>query len=179
MDVDLISRATKYARGAGRIGLGHYQAAQRTERDSRYLGWLSALLSAAAGTSVLAKQGDFIQQLHPRCYQLASIAVGLAAILAAVFAAIERTSKLAERVEAHRKAGAKYGRLRRHLDMLGLRLRGGDIGRVEALAKLDELGDKLSALASRSPSLSDKIFETALRSFDNQHPEYKNEKNPG
>lgn len=159
---DLIARANKYARSAGRTGHGQYRAATGSDRLSRRLTWLSAALSAIVGTSIFA---DWVQT-YP-------IPFGLAAILAAALSAVQRTSKLDERAEVHRIGGAEYGRLRRRADMLRLRLEGGDVTREMGLAELDQIGEDLSELAKRTRALSDNIYKRAADDFDADHPEYE------
>jgi hypothetical protein len=159
---DLTERANKYARGAGRTQEGHYIRAKRDERVSNWIGWSSAGLSAAVGTSI------FAQWVHSD-----PIPFGLAAILAATLTAVQRTSKLAERAEAHRVAGTEYGRLRRRADMLQLRLKGGDISREAAMSELDTFGERLSDLAKKSRVLPDATYKRAKRLFDKDHEEYK------
>jgi mutator protein MutT len=97
---------------------------------------------------------------------------GLAAVLAAGLSAVQGTSKLAERVEAHRIAGAEYGRLRRQADMLRLRLEADDITREGGFAELNRIGEELSDLAKKSRALSDSIYYSAVKRFDTDHQEY-------
>jgi hypothetical protein len=158
---DLVARATKYAQGAGRTQEGQYLGAKRDEHRSTWIGWTSAALSATVGTSIFAQ---WVQR-HPTIF-------GMAAILAATLAAVQRTAKFAERADAHRSSGAEYGRLRRRIDMLRLRIEGGDITREDALSQLDRIGEKLSDLARQARVLPGGIYERAKREFDKNHQEY-------
>src|SRR5438128_6261292 len=124
---DLMSRTRKYAISAGEIQLGHYKAARQSEVLSQWLSWAATVLSAVVGTSIFTQ---WVSK-YP-------VPFGLAAITASALAAIQRSSKLNERSEAHRVAGANYGQLRRRTDMLRLRLEAGDLNRSQALAELDE-----------------------------------------
>ncbi len=159
---DLIARTNKYARSAGRTGLGHYHAAEHNERIERWLGGMSAGLSAVVGTSIFA---EWIQSWP--------LPFGIAAVVAAGMSAVQGTSKLSERAKSHRLAGAKYGRIRRKIDMLRLRIRAQDVSRLEAIAELDGIGDELSDLAQQSRALSDRVYYAAKNSFDQDHPEYQ------
>ena len=114
------------------------------------------------GTSIFAKWAE----TDP-------IIFGLAGVLAASLSAIQRTSKLDERAEAHRIAGSDYGRVRRRADMLRLRLEGQDVTREEGLPQLDQIGEDLSDLARESRALPDKIYNPAKKEFDKSHPEYQ------
>lgn len=158
---DLIERAKKYAKGSGRIGLGHYDAAHRSESRSKQLVWLNVSLSAIVGTSIFSK----LVQDWP-------IITGVIALTAAAVAAIQASSKLANNCERHRVAGARYGRLRRRADMLKLKIEGNDIKREAALTELEMLGEELLKLAEESLSLPDSIYYPAKEKFDRDHPEY-------
>jgi len=158
---DLISRAKKYARGAGQTQEGQRRAAEKVERLSRWISWVSVVLSAVVGTSIFA---EWI-----RTYP---IPFGLAAITAAALGALQRTSKLEERAEDHRVVAAEYGGLRRRVDMLRLRLEGGDVTRQIGLAQLDQIGEDLSILAKKASPLPDSIYKPAKKSFKKTHREY-------
>ena len=158
---DLIARANKYAISAGRTGEGQYRAAERSERLARWLSWTSTVLGAVVGTSIFA---DLVGSYR--------ITFGLAAIAAAAMSAVQQTSKLDERAEAHRIAGAEYGRLRRHADMLRLRLEGGDANRETGLAELEQIGEDLSGLARKFRAVPDHIYNRAVETFDEMHPTY-------
>lgn len=159
---DLIARAKKYAIGAGRIGQGQYDAAEKENRLSRWLSWTSIALSAVVGTSIFAEWAEGTYR----------VPLGLAAIIAAASSALQRTSKLDERADAHRVAGAKYGRIRRRADMLRVRLIGGDISREAGLLELDGIGEDLSKLAAEARSLPYDVYRAAVEAFDQTHPEY-------
>ena len=158
---DLIARANKYATSAGRTGEGQYRAAENSERLARWLGWTSTVLGAVVGTSIFAKWVE----TYP-------VPVGIAALVAAALSAVQHTSKLDERAEAHRVAGSEYGRLRRRADMLRLRLEGGDVNREMGLAELEKLGEDLSELAKTTRAVPDRIYQPAARTFDKEHPAY-------
>lgn len=158
---DLIARANKYAKSAGRIGEGQYRAARENEAFALLLSSTSTILSAVVGTSIFAQW----VQTYP-------LPFGVAAIVAAALSAVQRTSKLDERAEAHRMAGAEYGRLRRRADMLRLQLEGGDVNRAEGVAALKQIGEDLSELAKRTRALPDRIYKPARDLFDKEHPEY-------
>ena len=158
---DLIARANKYAISAGRTGEGQYRAAERNERRGQWLSWTSTVLGAVVGTSIFAEWVE----TYP-------IQVGVAAIVAAALSAVQRASKLDERADTHRVAGAEYGRLRRRADMLRLRLEGGDVTREMGLAELEKIGEDLSELARKMRALPDSIYKPAAATFDKTHPEY-------
>ncbi len=158
---DLIARANKYAKSAGRTGEGQYRAARENETCALLLSATNTILSAVVGTSIFAQW----VQTYP-------LPFGVAAIVAAALSAVQRTSKLDERAEAHRMAGAEYGRLRRRADMLRLQLEGGDVNRAEGVATLKQIGEDLSELAKRTRALPDRIYKPARDSFDKEHPEY-------
>lgn len=158
---DLIARANKYAKGAGQTQEGQRSAAEKHERFSRWLSWVSTALSAVVGTSIFT---DWVQT--------SPISFGLAAIVAAVLSAVQRTSRLDDRAEAHRVAGAEYGGLRRRADMLRLRLEGGDVTREKGLVELEQIGKDLSELAKKTRTLPESIYKPATEAFKKSHPEY-------
>lgn len=158
---DLIARANKYAKSAGRTGAGQYRAAQSNERLSQWLIWVSTALTAVVGTSIFKGWAATW-----------TIAFGVTAIIAAALGAMQRMSKLDERAVKHKVAGAEYGRLRRRADLLRLRLEGGDVDRMTGLAELEKLGEDLSALAMQMRALPDRIYDPAAAEFDSTHPEY-------
>ena len=158
---DLIMKAKKCARGAGQIQEGQRRASEKVEFASRWIGWLSVVLSAVVGTSIFA---EWI-----KVYQ---IPFGLAAIIAAALGALQRASKLDERAEDHRVVAAEYGGLRRRADMLRLRLEAGDVARDKGLSELNQIGEDLSILAKRARPLPDRIYELAKESFKKTHQEY-------
>ncbi|WP_211227244.1 SLATT domain-containing protein [Saccharospirillum impatiens] len=158
---DLIVRARKYARGAGQTQEGQRRASEKVEYLSRWVSWLSVALSAVVGTSIFAEW----TMAYP-------VPLGLAAITAAALGAMQRTSRLEERAEDHRVVAAEYGGLRRRIDMFRLRLEAGDVTREMGLAELDQIGKDLSILAKRARPLSDRIYNSAKKSFKNTHREY-------
>lgn len=163
---DLIKRAKKYAKGAGRIQLGHYRAGKVNDRWHFGLTLISVTLSAVVGTSIFAQ----LSQNYP-------IVLGLASISAAASSAIQGSSKLAEKAKEHRDAGADYGRLRRKIDLLCLGLEAGDVTREKGLAELEEMSNSLSCLAKQSPVLSDRGYNAAVKIFDKDHPQYYDSSN--
>lgn len=163
---DLIKRAKKHGKGAGRIQLGHYRAANVNERWHFGLTLISVTLSAVVGTSIFAQ----LSQNHP-------IVLGLASILAAASSAVQGSSKLAEKAKEHRDAGADYGSLRRKIDVLCLCLEAGDVTRKQALDELEEISNTLTSLAKQSPVLSERAYHAAVKIFDKDHPQYYDSSN--
>lgn len=158
---DLIKRAKKYGRSAGRTGLGHYRTATVNEQRHACLTAIGVILSAVVGTSIFAQWS----QKYPTV-------LGIAAMSAAAVSAVQGSSKLAERAKEHRDAGADYGRIRRKVDLLRLRLEANDVTREKGLAELEEIADALSSLAKQSRALSDRQYNAAVKNFDRDHPEY-------
>lgn len=158
---DLIERVTKYAKSAGRTGIGHYDAAHKNEFNSKWLLWINVSLTAIVGTSVFSNLVEVLP-----------ILTGAVAFIAAAIAAIQASSKFGESASRHRTAGARYGGLRRRADLLKLKIAGIDIDRETALAELESLGQELSMLAEDCPSLPDSIYYPAKAKFDKDHKEY-------
>jgi len=163
---DLIKRAKKHGKGAGRIQLGHYRAATVNERWHYGLTLIAAALSAVVGTSIFA---DLPQKNR--------IVLSIASILAAVSSALQGGSKFAEKAKEHRDAGADYGSLRRKIDVLCLCLEAGDVTREKALDELEEINNTLTSLAHQSPVLSERAYHAAVKIFDKDHPQYNDSSN--
>jgi len=159
---DLIARAEECARKAGRTQEGHRFAAVSDEQKANLLGWTSTTLSAIVGTSL------FVQVVDKVAW--GRIALGLASTLAAALGAIQRTSKRAERAEAHRTAAAAYGRLRRQADMLALKMNGAYLQQDEALKELEHIDEQFDELAKNARVLSEKVYQKGKKIFESEHP---------
>jgi len=163
---DLIKRAKKHGKGAGRIQLGHYRAATVNERWHSGLTLISVTLSGVVGTSIFSQWS----QNYP-------IVLSIASISAAVSSAVQGGSKFAEKAKEHHDAGADYGSLRRKIDVLCLHLEAGDVTREKALEELEEISKTLTSLAHQSPVLSERAYHAAVKIFDKDHPQYNDSSN--
>jgi hypothetical protein len=89
----------------------HYLSADHFERKSYWLGIPVIILTTIVGTSVFATL-----QKQPEPWL--QISVGLASVLAAVLASLQTFLGYSNRAEKHRVAEAKYGALKRELEVL-------------------------------------------------------------
>ena len=89
----------------------HYDETNRLNRLHRSLGTATAVLAAISGTSVFATLND-----QPHLYW--KLLVGLIIVLAAVLAALQTFLNYSERAEKHRVAGARFGSIRREIEVL-------------------------------------------------------------
>jgi hypothetical protein len=84
---------------------------------------------------------------------LVRIFVGLISVLASVMASLQTFLRYAERAEAHRAAGARYGAIRRRLEAIYARA-------PEARAAHDfvEIREELDRLAQEVPNVPTAVF---------------------
>lgn len=128
--------------------VAHYLSADHFGKRKYILGIPAIILATFAGTSVFATLSD-----QPNIYL--QIAVGIASVAAAVLASLQTFMGYSEKAEKHRLAGAKYGALGRHLEIMRTQL---DSIENEELIKVRE---KLDALAVESPNNLLSIYKNA------------------
>ena len=88
-----------------------------------------------------------------------------------VLAALQAFLAFNERAEKHRAAGARYGKVRRDIDIFDLRFGSAtEESREDALKQLQILGDELGLLATDNPTIGESIYSVAKEDFDNTHP---------
>ena len=158
---DIIEKARKYWRSAGRTGLAHYRAAEIAARRHRRIGIPNVAISAIVATSVFSTLSDNIDIRI-------KIFTGVIALVAAILAALQAFSNFGERAEKHKAAGARYGKVRRDIDVFCLQFAGGS-DREAALSQLQEVGNALGGLAGESPTLSEAVYHAAKDDFDSTH----------
>jgi adenosine deaminase len=165
---DLVEAAQHYQSSCDISGRAHYIASTRMARWNRALGVAAAIAAAVVGTSIIGT-------LESQPAIGWKIAAGLISILAAVFSSMQNYLKMAEQAEMHKLTGAKYRALRQHFDLYCLkRSQVSDTVatptvvasaglRVDAIAELNQLIDKMADLANDSPHLTDKVWSIAER----------------
>jgi ADP-ribose pyrophosphatase YjhB (NUDIX family) len=161
---DLIKQANSYAQKAGRTQDGQRLSAVKIECISQCLMWVTAGIGAIVGTSIFA---DWIEKSYLPF-------AGILLMLSAVLSAIQATSKLDERAEAHRIAAATYGGIRRRADLLKLRLKGDASSREKGFTELDKIGSEFTELAKQSTTraLAKSVYEEGKKQFEEGHPQY-------
>jgi hypothetical protein len=137
----------KWIRRARESQKSHYDMADLLAARNRRLGIGVTLVSAAVGTSV------FLSLVASADTPLVRIAVGLVSIAIAVSSALQTFLRYAERAEAHRSSGARYGGVRRRLEAIYA----GDPGAREG-NYMNEVREALDRLAEDSPSVPPRVF---------------------
>jgi len=137
----------KWIRRARESQKSHYDMADLLAARNRMFGIGVTALSALVGTTV------FLSLVVEADSPWARLAVGLVSIAAAVSAALQTFLRYAERAEAHRSAGARYGAVRRRLEAIHAGDRGARDGRY-----VSEVREILDRLAEDSPSVPPRVF---------------------
>jgi len=161
---DIIKKSREFWRSAGRTGLAHYRAAEIFAKRHRSIGIPSVIASTVVATSVFSTLSESVD-VRLR------IATGFIALLAAILAALQAFLSFGERAEKHRAAGARYGKIRRDIDIFCLTYGSGtQANRDDALKQLQAIGDELGAVATDNPTLNETIYAKAKEDFDSTHP---------
>jgi hypothetical protein len=156
---NIIETAYQYWRSYSRIGRAHYIAWEKAAKKNRWLGIPVILTSTIVGTAIF---GTLQESPHFAW----KIAAGLLSLLAATLSALQTSLKYSELAEKHKAAGAKYSTMRRRLDVFMLKYNEQSSGdRQEALGEFEEIAMKFGELAEESPSIPDKVYDQAVREF--------------
>lgn len=131
---------------------GHWEAAKRFERRSRYLGVPVAVLTAVVGTSLFASLDSSSNTIK--------IVAGTVSMIAAVFAAVQTFLNYQERAEQHKRAGVAYGDLRRKVDTALAVPPESDDGLRDLLRKVTDAWSKADEVA---PAIPPKIYKWSER----------------
>jgi hypothetical protein len=115
------------------------------------------VITAVVGTTIFA---TLDRSPEPQWKILA----GLVSLLGAVLSALQTSFGFAQTAERHKAVGTRYRAVRRRLELFELKYSNRtDEGRDEALAELEQLNVDLTALASDSPGLPERIYQQAER----------------
>jgi hypothetical protein len=123
----------------------HYNATKPLARANYLLGVPVAILTTIVGTSLFA---TLESQAGPRFRLL----IGLVSLIAAVLASIQTFLRFSERAEKHRGVAARYGSLRRDIEVLQAR------GEPYDATKVDSIQQKLNAVSTEAPEISERIW---------------------
>ncbi|ACC72273.1 SLATT domain-containing protein [Paraburkholderia phymatum] len=137
----------KWIRRARESQKSHYDMADLLASRNRLFGIGVTVLSAVVGTTV------FLSLVVSEDSPWARLVVGLVSITAAASAALQTFLRYAERAEAHRAAGARYGAVRRRLEAIYAGDPGARDGRY-----VSEVREILDRLAEDSPSVPPRVF---------------------
>jgi hypothetical protein len=123
--------------------MGHYEMATALEARSRWLGVPVIVISGLVGTSVFASVAADVIPVQ------AKLLVGALSVLAAVLSSLQTFFKFAERAEKHKTFGARFGAIRRELEVL--HASGAAAGEPHYIGTLRE---RLDRLAEEAPAVS-------------------------
>ncbi len=126
---------------------GHYKVSEYYFGSNSTLSALVILLSAFVSCTI------FIDSLNVSLIYLKA-AGGLAAIATSIFASVQAFAKPGERAELHRITAARYGTLKRNLE---LRLVSGFEDQGEAKKYLGSIADKWADIADDAPVTPNKF----------------------
>ena len=159
----ILKSGGSYWRAAGITGLGHYKSAEIAAKRHKAIGIPSVAISAVVATSIFSTLSE---NVHVGW----RIATGVVALAAAILAALQAFLNFGDQAEKHKAAGARYGGVRRRIDLFIVEFsEATDADREKALAQLKSLAEELGQLASDSPTLSGALYDQAKREFDNGH----------
>jgi hypothetical protein len=147
----LKERAQLYHDQCARVGRGHYSVGESLGKAHLRLGIAVVSLTALVATAVFA---DISHVSNPAL----KIAVGLLSGLATILAALQTFLTLEARSSKHKEAGARYGAIRRDLDLFLLRLDCEGPQLADGLSRLTDLAARLGQLAEESPHLPARYF---------------------
>lgn len=127
--------------------LSHQLMAENLSATHGTLGVLTISITAIAGaTTLLATLGE-----------VSKVLLGLLTLVAAILASLQTFLKLEDRANQHRIAGARYGHVRRKLELAMV------LEASEKESRLKEAENELNSLASESPSVSKRVLDAALK----------------
>jgi hypothetical protein len=143
----------KWIRRARESQARHYMMADRLSARGKRLGLSVIGITAVTGTSAfLALVAKAVSpQLH--------IAIGMTSISAAVLASLQTFLRYSERAELHRRAGARYGAVRRRLETI----HAGD-PYMHDLRDIAAARDELDDIAQNAPHVPRSIIDATRRS---------------
>jgi len=138
---------------------GHFYAGQCWSGVGLWLGCITAVLSAVAGTSALSK------------FDHSTTVAGSLAILVAVVTAIITFTNPNEKATLHKEAGNKYNSLKN--DVRIFYEIEASINEKEAIRKLKELNGRRNQLNQESVQIPKWAFEKARVGIEDEEAEYQ------
>jgi hypothetical protein len=148
--------AERYFQSAKNKCNAHFRVAQRKKWQHRQLGIISTIVSAIVGTSVfvsISKSPDASVQTT----------TGMLAVLAIVLTGLQTFLNLADEAAEHRSAAAKYEAVKRSAEFFIMKNpENKNSSTAEALEELDRIRKTLDELALASPTVPDRVYDTAV-----------------
>ena len=158
----IIKQAKQYRIDSTYTGRAHYKAGDLSIKYNNRLGIPVIFTTAIVGTSIFATINES-PQVKLR------ILAGIIIFLATILSTLQTFFKFSEKAEKHRIAGAKYGSIRREIDLFLIKYsEEKDDDRKNALSELELIAKQLSTLASESPRIPDKAFSIAINEIESE-----------
>jgi hypothetical protein len=155
MSDDVIDKAKEFLTYCINKSNAHYLAAESNKANNLRSGIPVTIITTLVATSVFGAlaQKDTIVWL--------SIITGMCSILAAILSGLQTFLKFSELAQEFRTAGIAYEAMRRRFELFILTYADGK-HRDAALVELKELSASLDKIAEQSPTISDRIYDTAV-----------------
>lgn len=147
-DVELL--LSNWHRRVRESQFAHYSAADRLGSKNYWLGIPALVLSTFVGTTVFSL---LEQQIDIRL----KIALGMVSVAVAVLTALQTFLRLEERAEKHRAVAAKYGDIRREIEVIKAIPKA---SRGEAKLTLTRLKSRLADLATEAPQIPKLVWKS-------------------
>lgn len=144
-----------WLRRARESQFAHYGAAKRLGNYGRVFGVPVIVITAIVGASAFA---SILAQTVPLS---AKLIAGLCSLVATVLSSLQTFFKFSERSEKHRIFGAKFGAIRRELEVLRIQTQ------IKS-ADLTVLRTKLDKLAEEAPNVDASIFSRKISKPDDE-----------
>nr|WP_312986608.1 SLATT domain-containing protein [Comamonas koreensis] len=142
-----------WLRRARESQFSHYDAAKRLGHYGRIFGVPVIIITAIVGASAFASILADAVPLY------AKLIAGLCSLAATVLSSLQTFFKFSERSEKHRVFGAKFGAVRRELEVL-------HVQDQIAATDLNAIRTKLDKLAEEAPDVEAAIFSLAKAKLD-------------
>ncbi|HST51494.1 MAG TPA: SLATT domain-containing protein [Pyrinomonadaceae bacterium] len=133
----------------------HYAASRYYSKRNYWIGVPAVILSAIVGSTVFAtlkKEIDLIIRLS----------VGILSVSASVLTALQVFLGYSAKGEKHRSVAAKYGGIRRELEVLE-EIKNSS---TDFSTKLSDIEQRLTAISDEAPTVPENIWNDACQQFD-------------
>ena len=153
---DIRSKAEEYHDNALVVGAAHFISSKAASKKHLQLGLPMVITSTLVSTSIFVNLLEHANLGRKDLWALLALSLSL---LAAVLGALQTFFRFAEQAAKHKASGASYGSLRRQIDIVLLKISGGQFkDRDEALRELEAIGRRLSELAEECPDVSERHY---------------------
>ena len=149
---DTRSLLLQWIRRARDAQIRHYEMADRLSAYGRHLGLAVIGMTALTGTS------SFLSLVTTAVSPELRIIVGMTSMGAAVLASLQTFLRFSERADLHRRAGARYGAVRRRLEAMLVRSTNG-----QDMCDMTAVRDELDRIAQAAPHVPRRVMRCPPR----------------